>query len=225
MAQRGKTKIRDLGRKKSAEEIATRYAKARDIGQVTFDRELRLKEKAANERMRQLEKAGYNSPAYQSIQAQLETLGKRTKGTRGRRFSETGKATYSERQYLNKMLDEFLYGQETSTVRGAKEYEREVWGSANKNWKLSEAGISKEQWLKFWENMPSRKDRIYGSSQYVAMVRAYSMKNGGLEDENKLTIEEIAQEIEAQSNLKDSYKAIGLTSSEVTKARIKPKRK
>jgi hypothetical protein len=221
MAQRNKVKIRDLGRKKSKTEITKRAKATREKGNVRFYNDLRLKEKAANERMRQLEKRGLNSPAYQSVQAQLEILGQRTKGNRGRRFSETGKATYSERELLNKILDTFLYEQETSTVKGAKEYEREVWDTANKNNKLSEAGITRADWLEFWKNMPDKKDRVYGSSHIVAIVRAYSMKNNKLEDEDKMSVEEIAEEIKNSKNLKSAYRALGLNSDEVSNARIK----
>lgn len=183
--------------------------------------ELRLKEKAANERMRQLEKAGIKSPAYLNVQAKLEVLGKATKGTRGRRFSETGRATYNEAELLNKILDEFLYKEKTSTVKGAREYETSVWESANKNNKLAAAGISRDDWLSFWQAMPDRKERLYGSTQIVAMMRAYSMKNAKLEDENKLSVQEIANEIQNSKNLKSAYRALGLTPSEVTTARIK----
>lgn len=183
--------------------------------------ELRLKEKAANERMRQLEKAGIKSPAYQNVQAKLEVLGKATKGDRGRRFSETGRATYNEKELLSKILDEFLYNEKTSTLSGAREYERNVWESANKNNKLAAAGISREDWLAFWQAMPDRKERIYGSTQIVAMMRAYSMKNAKLEDENKLSAQEIADEIQNSKNLKSAYRALGLKPSEVTTARIK----
>lgn len=183
--------------------------------------ELRLKEKAANERMRQLEKAGIKSPAYLNVQAKLEVLGKATKGTRGRRFSETGRATYNEAELLNKILDEFLYKEKTSTLKGAREYETSVWESANKNNKLAAAGISRDDWLSFWQAMPDRKERLYGSTQIVAMMRAYSMKNAKLEDENKLSVQEIADEIQNSKNLKSAYRALGLTPSEVTTARIK----
>lgn len=183
--------------------------------------DLRLKEKAANERMRQLEKAGIKSPAYLNVQAKLEVLGKATKGERGRRFSETGKATYNEKELLNKILDEFLYNEKTSTLAGAREYERNVWESANKNNKLAAAGISRDDWLAFWQAMPDRKERLYGSTQIVAMMRAYSMKNAKLEDENKLSVQEIADEIQNSKNLKSAYRALGLTPTEVTTARIK----
>ena len=194
------------------------------MANVRFYKELRLKEKAANERMRQLEKAGIKSPAYQAAQAKLEILGKTTKGNRGRRFSETGKATYNEMEILDKILNEFLYEQTTSTVKGAKEYEDEVWNSANQNNKLDEAGISRKDWLDFWASMPDKKERLYGSSQIVAIVRAYSMKNGKLTDNDKMSMREIADEIQASKNLKSAYNQLGLTFKEVQSARIKVKK-
>ena len=192
-------------------------------GNKRYYKELRLKEKAANERMRQLELQGIKSPAYQAVQAKLEVLGRQTKGDRGRRFSETGRATYNEMELVNKILDEFLE-QKTSKLKGAKEYEQDVWESANKNNKLSQAGISRDDWLNFWQSMPDRKDRLYGSTQIVAMVRAYSLKNGKLDDDNKLSMQEIADEIQASKNLKDAYAKIGLSRQEVDAAKIKIKR-
>ena len=197
---------------------------AASSGNKRLYKELRLKEKAANERMRQLELAGIKSPAYQQVQAQLETLGRRTKGDRGRRFSETGKATYNEMELLDKILNEFLYESKTSTLTGAKQYLDDVWETANKNQKLAEAGITRDEWLRFWENMPSKKDRLYASDQYVAMIRAYSKNGGSLEDMDRMTVEEIAAEIEASKDLKSAYKALGLTTKEVLAAKIKRKK-
>ena len=230
--------------KRYLERIEKSAKSAPTKGNKRFYSDLRLKEKAANERMRQLEKAGLNSPAYQAIQAKLEVLGKQTKGNRGRRFSETGKATYNEKELLNKILDEFL-GQETSTLKGAKQYSEDVWNSANKNNQLAAAGISRGDWLKFWESMPDRTDRLYGSSQNVAMIRAFTIKreqiqnmsdkereklvkDGTLTDaqleqftDDKFSMQEIADDIQASKNLKNAYARLGLTYSEVQAAKIK----
>lgn len=238
------TKIRDLGRRKSKSEISKRMQATATKGNERFYRELRLKEKAANERMRQLELAGIKSPAYMSVQAQLEMLGKRTKGDRGRRFSETGKATYAEKELLTKILDEFLYGQETSTLKGAKDYMDRVWSEANKNNKLAEAGISREDWFNFWESMPDRKDRLRGSAQNVAIIRAFTIKRNEIQgmsareqkklikrgelteeqlsqfNDNAFTVKEIAEEIQASKTLKAAYAKIGLTYQEVNRAKI-----
>lgn len=217
-------RMRSTYNKRYLEKLGEASERTATQGNKRFYAQLRLKEKAANERMRQLEKAGLNSPAYQAVQAKLEVLGKQTKGDRGRRFSETGKATYNEMEILDKILNEFL-DYSTSTLKGARKYEREVWESANANYKLSEAGITRDEWLEFWRSMPDRKDRLYGSSQIVAMVRAYSMKNAKLEDDNKMSVEEIAEEIQASENLKDAYNKLGLSFKEVQTAKIKRKGK
>ena len=169
--------------------------------------------------MVRLEKEGIKSPAYQAAQAKLEMLGKRSTKGGGRRFSETGKATYNEMEMLDKILNDFLNDNKTSTVKGARQYYDEVWEGANKNNKLAEAGISKEEWFDFWESMPDKKDRVYGSEQIVAMVRAYKNKEGELEDSDKMTMAEIAEEIEASRNLKSAYKSLGLSAEEVINAR------
>ena len=185
-----------------------------------FYEDLRRKAKQANQRMVRLEQGGIQSPAYQAAQAKLEMLGKTTKGSRGRRFSETGKATYNEMQILNRALDDFLSKDVTSTVSGAKRYYEEVWNTANENYDLDEAGISKEEWLNFWDSMSDKKDRLYGSEQIIAMVRAYSMKDNDLIPDDKLSMSEIADKIESQKTLKGAYNALGLTGSEVRAARI-----
>ena len=184
-----------------------------------FYSELKQMAKRANQRMVRLEKAGIDSPAYQGVQARLEMLGRTETSKGGRRFSESGIATYNEMEVMKKFLNEFL-GYQTSTVKGAKQYYTDVWESANKNQDLSEAGISREEWFDFWEEMPdNKKERIYGSEQIVSMVRAYKMKNGELTDENKMSMAEIAEEIQASRNLKDAYNKLGITAKEVINAR------
>lgn len=213
-----------------------------------FYKELRRLQKVANQRMVRLEQADIKSPAYLAVQARLEILGKRTKGDRGRRFSETGKATYNEMEIQMKILRKFIENV-TSTVAGAKKYQKDVWESANKNQRLSEAGISKNDWLNFWASLPDHKDRLYGSEQYVAMIRAYTIKRDKLlkmsdkdrenliedgelsEDQlnnfidDAFDVEEIANEIEASKDLKSAYKKLGLSMSEVKTAKIKKKKK
>lgn len=217
MAQKRKTKLRDLGRIKSKEQIAARVEKATQTGLRTFDSQLRLKAKAANERMRQLEKIDLKSPAYLSAQAQLEILGKQGKGNAGRRFSETGRGTYAEREILNKILDEFL-GMKTSGTKGAKKYYEDVWQGANVSNQLSDAGITKEQWFEFWEEYPNKmKDRMY-YDKAVKMFKAYMRKNKDLKPENKLTPTQIARMIKDAKDLKTAYSDnLGLTLAEVNR--------
>lgn len=183
---------------------AISYQKAAASGNRRFDPELRLMQKAANERLRQLEKQGIKSPAYNALQAKLEILGKERKGQRGRRFSETGKGTYNEREMQKKILNEFLH-QKTSSISGAKDYYDRVWQTANKDGKLTNAGISREQWFDFFDSLPdSKKDRMYYSQQ-VKIFKAFMRKNGELVDEGKITVEQIANAIQEADKLNEAF--------------------
>lgn len=214
MAQKGKTKLRDLGSKKSRKEIEKRIQKATETGEKRYYNELRLLQKAANQRIRELEKRDIKSPAYQAVQAKLEILGKKTASGKGRRFSETGKATYSELEIQKKMLRDFLNAK-TSKVTGAKNYFDNVWNTAEKNLGLTEAGISREQWLDFWDNMPDKKkDRMFYSNQ-VKIFKAFMRKHGELIDEGKLTIADVANEIQEAETLSEVYSNLGISLLEV----------
>ena len=183
-----------------------------------FYADLRSKAKRANQRMLRLEREGITSAAYQAAQAKLEVLGRQASGDKGRRFSESGKATYNEMRLQSMILDEFLNAV-TSTVSGTKQYYEDVWETSNEEYDLDEAGITKEEWLDFWDNMPDRKERLYGSDQIIAIIRAYEIKNGDLKDKDKMTMEEIANEIQSSRSLKAAYKNLGLSSKEVLNAR------
>lgn len=191
-----------------------------------FYNDVRLKAKAANQRMRELEKADMKSPAYLAVQAELEILGRKGKGDTGRRFSESGNYTYNEMERLDKILDEFLYQHKTSGLKGARQYYEDVWAGANKSNQLADAGITKEQWFEFWEEYPNKmKDRMY-YDKAVKMFKAYMRKNKDLKAENKLTPAQIAQAIQNAETLKSAYKdKLGLTLSEVNKeTQVKTKR-
>lgn len=197
-------KFKDVSVRKHKKELKKRAEKVTKKGQRTIDPELRLMQKKANERMRQLEIQGIKSPAYQAVQAKLEILGKRRKGDRGRRFSETGKGTYNEKELQKRLLREFLEA-ETSTLKGAKGYYDKVWESAQKNNNLDAAGITRDQWFSFFENMPdNKKDRMFYSQQ-VKIFKAFMRKNGELVDEGKITIEEIADSIQEAKELNDVF--------------------
>lgn len=186
-----------------------------------FYKDLRLLAKRANQRMAELEKINLRSPAYQSVQAKLEILGRSSVTAKGRRFSETGKATYNEYMKLKKILEEFL-AQKTSTLTGAHKYERAIFDTSEEKYNLDEAGITREQWAEFWQNLPGKhRDRMFSSDRIIAMVKAYNKKNGDFEPEEVLTMAEIAEEIQAQSTLKGAYKAIGVTYKEVNAMMIK----
>ena len=199
-------KMKDVSIKRHKPALKARAKKAEKAGSKRFDAELRKMQKRANERMRQLELQGIKSPSYKAVQAKLEILGKRTKDDRGRRFSETGRATYNEAEMQKRILREFLEA-DTSTIKGAKNYYDRVWQSAQENDKngIKAAGISRDQWFEFWENMPdNKKDRMFYSQQ-VKIFTSFMRKNGDLVDEGKITIEEIADSIQEANELNEVF--------------------
>lgn len=176
-------------------------------------RDIQLMAKRVNERMRQLEKTDIKSPAYRSLQATLEMLGKRGTDNYGRRFSEGKMYTYAEAMSLRSILSKAL-DKETLSLTGAKTYYDKVWEGAlkNPNLKIKENGITREQWFEFWENMPTKeKDRTYGSEQNVKLLIEYTRQHGKLGVDNAMTAEEIAAEIQASTSLKDAYKKLGIS--------------
>ena len=167
------------------------------MANIRYYKDLRALQKRANQAMVRLERLGIKSPAYQSVQADLEVLGRQISGDRGRRFSETGRATYNEYEAQKKILTDFL-NMKTRTQAGAKQWVEDVWEGARENsdLKLEEAGVTKDMWLDFWDNMPSNhRDRILGSEVYVKILRTYTYKNRELSDDQKMTVEEIADAI------------------------------
>lgn len=176
-----------------------------------FDKELRSLQKRANQRMRRLEQADIQSPAYKGIQSKLEMMGIKKNETKGRRFSETGKGTRNEIAQQKAILKEFLE-HKTSTVSGTKKLNDAIWNTANDKFNLSEHGISKEDYLNIWENLPNKtKDRMYGSEVYIDIVKTVTRIQNNLEDDQKLSIKEIVDAIEASKNEKEAYKQLGIT--------------
>lgn len=188
------------------------------MAEVRQYKDLRLLQKRANQAMVRLERLNIKSPAYQSIQAELAILGKLPGADRGRRFSETGKVTWNEYQYQKKILEDFL-GAKTRTQSGAKQWVEDVWQGAlnsDKDLKIKEAGITRDEWLDFWQNMPSNhKDRIFGSDVIVRMLRTYTYKNRNKEDDQKMSVSEIADEIQKARTVKEAYKSLGITYKDV----------
>ena len=185
-----------------------------------FDNDLRLMAKKANERMRQLEKQGINSPAYQAVQARLEQLGRHTDSAQGRRFSESGKGTRNEILQQKKALSDFL-NQQTSTLSGAKKYRKDVLASADKNYNYKEAGLTDSDWMDIWENIDDYEDIPYGSDQIIAIVETYTEKQNS---KNKKTaqkyqknISEIIDTIQSAKNFQDALKKLNLTISDIQK--------
>lgn len=180
--------------------------------------DLRLLQKQANQAMLRLKRLGVNSPAYQSVQAQLEVLGRPVSKAGYRRFSETGKATYNEYEMQKKILTDFLQ-MKTRTQQGAKQWVEDVWEGAlksDKDLKIKEAGITRDQWLEFWSNMPSNhKDRMFGSEVIVRMLRTYIYKNKALKDEQKLSMAEIVEAIQSSTEVSQAHKKLGINYKDV----------
>ena len=178
-----------------------------------YYKDLKQLAKQANQRMVRLEKAKIKSPAYEAAQAKLEMLGRSSKTAQGRRFSETGKATYNEYEQIKKILEEFI-GQKTSTVKGANKYIDDVWQGAQKSEKVSadlkKAGITKDEWFEIWKNLPSnKKERMYSSSEYIEMVAVYKATKG--KTKGDVDVGDLIKQFEDSKNLKSAYKSIGLS--------------
>ena len=191
---------------------------------VKFHKDLKLLAKRANQAMVRLERLDINSPAYEYAQAVLEMLGKERKGNRGRRFSETGKATYNEYEMLISRLNRFL-NMPTHSEKGAKAWVDKIWEGALKSDKvnISEANITRDEYLEFWKAMPAaQQDRMLGSEIIVNIIQTVSLKKDELrksgqmtpELENKLSPQEIANAIQSSRNMKAAFKKLGITSKE-----------
>lgn len=188
---------------------------------IGYYNDLRLLQKRANQAMKRLEKIGVKSPAYNAVQAELEVLGRQKRGDIGRRFPESGYATWNEYQMQKSVLEDFL-NMKTRTQAGARQWVEDVWQGAAQNevLQLEQSGITKEQWLDFWDNMPSRhKDRLLGSDVYVTILRTYTYKNRELSDDQKMSTEEIAEAIKNAKDVKSAYKAVGITYKDVKELR------
>lgn len=182
-----------------------------------FSNELRKLAKAMNQRMVELEKRGYESPAYRSIQARLETLGVKTRYAGGRRFSETGYfKNKNEMMQVEAALRRFKE-QETSTLRGYKKYRKEVLNGLEDRYNYKQYGISDDDVMDFWEAMPDdEKERMYGSDETFIIVMAYmkDKKQGKIKNENALTIAEIVEKINNSKSLSNALKSLGLDEGE-----------
>lgn len=172
--------------------------------------------KRANQRLREMEKHPNElSPAYYNAQAYLEMSGVKKDGQTGRRFSEKVNMTWNEYQHMMKAVVNFL-GSKTSTVSGFKKYKNTVWETANKNFNLSDSGITKEQYFDFWKNYPDKeKDRMYGSQVVINILNTYSWVNGKRKREEQLTGEEIANLIQKSNNYKEALRSLGLSIEDI----------
>ena len=202
------TKLSDVSRSEKRDrlqKVAT--------GSSKFYADLRRKAKVANQRLVRLERADKKSPAYLAVQAKLEILGREAGKTKGRRFSETGKATYNEYQALSKVLDEFI-AQKTSTVKGYTDYVNEVWRGALKSENidvdLKKAGITKEQWFEMWSALPDKKYRTFDSSEYIEALALYNVKGGKVSGE-VISVSDMIKQFEDNQNLSSALRSVGIS--------------
>ena len=196
-----------------------------------YSNELRKLAKAMNQRMVELEKRGYNSPAYQSVQARLEALGRTAKTAAGRRFSESGYfANKNEAAQVEAILRRFKE-QETSTLKGYKKYRRDVLKGLQKRYNYKEKGMTDDDMMQFWEAMPdNERDRMYGSDETFMIVSKFLIdkrkRQQGkadpmtAEEKEKMqqldtyTMQEIIDIINSQKSLTNALDALGIDTRE-----------
>ena len=181
------------------------------MAQKRYYKDLKKLAKRANQRMVELEKRGMKTGAYEAVQGYLEMAGVKSKNATGRRFSETGKASYNEYEVMKKYLERFL-GAKTSTVTGTKKFYNDVWEGAKRNLDIEKYGITKDEYMQIWENLPTKKrDRLYGSGTIIKMVSTALRKGRGIaEDGERVSVKEIVAEIQASKNTKDAYGRLGI---------------
>ena len=201
--------------------------------QRIFSKELKALAKKANRRMRDLEAKGYKSPAYQSVQATLEMMGKKkTKGgATGRRFSESGK--YTDKNDLRMQLsiiNKFL-NQQTSTPTGYEKYRDKVYESANKSYDLKAHGITQDDYESLLNALPDdENDRMYYITYYLEVYEAYTQKierdkaNANFKEmeiieENKYKVEDIIKIMDSSKDYKTALKSLGLTIKDIKKVK------
>ena len=167
--------------------------------------------------MLRLEKEGIKTPAYQAVQAKLEMIGQRKRKAPGRRFKESGKATYNEYEIQKKILEDFL-GAKTSTVKQAKDYQSFIYDKSNQLFNLEEIGITQKDWLQFWENMPAKKDdRLLSSDRVITILKAFTLKKGEKTNKglSKRDFKKIVKAVQATDKFKVAYTRLGLTYNDI----------
>lgn len=184
-----------------------------------YSNELRKLAKAMNQRMVELEKRGFKSPAYQSVQARLEALGRTAKTAQGRRFSESGYfANKNEAAQVEAILKRFK-NQDTSTLRGYRKYRKDVLQGLQERYNYKQSGITDDEMMEFWEAMPDdERERMYGSDETFMIVMKFLIdrKQGKIKkvNLNDYTMQEIIDTIQKQKSLTDALKALGIDTRE-----------
>ena len=173
-----------------------------------YDDEYRKLAKRMNQRMVEAEHRGITTPGIKAMQGALDTLGRK-------RFSETGKAASQEELDFMKAQLKRFEAMDTTTVSGYKEYRESIIKTAREKYDLDELGISDDDYLSIWENLPDDKaQRAYGSDVYIAVTRAVVRKYG---EDMPDDIASIIGTLESADNYKDALKQIGISSRAVNK--------
>lgn len=186
---------------------------------MLYSNELRKLAKAMNQRMVELEKRGFKSPAYQSVQARLEALGRIAKTAQGRRFSESGYfANKNEAAQVEAILKRFKH-QETSSLKGYRKYRKDVLKGLQERYNYKQSGITDDEMMEFWEAMPDdERERMYGSDETFMIVMKFLIdrKQGKIKkvNLNDYTMQEIVDTIQKQKSLTDALKALGIDTRE-----------
>lgn len=206
-----------------------------------YSNELRKLAKAANQRMLELEKRGFRAPAYNAVQARLLTMGRpvnRTASVKAQdvltkqgkfdrsedaaievyRFSETGYfENKNEMAHVEKLLRDFMFEQRTSSLRGYKQYRKEVLDGLDRRYGYRQMGLSDDDVLDFWESMPDdEQDRLYGSDEAFIIYSKYliDQRSGKLErrvNETAFTAREIVNRINSSKNVTEALKSLGIS--------------
>lgn len=176
------------------------------MANIIYNAQLKKLAKRANERIRQLERKEPSSPALQKVQAVLQYRGKQGKGATGRRFSETGKGTRNEIMSMMKDITDFL-NMKTSTVSGTRKVRKEIYNEADKEYNLSEYGITQDEYFEIWNELPdNERDRLFSSDRVIEIVQSVKRQK----PENQYTINEIINAIQSSRSVKDAYKNLGI---------------
>lgn len=183
-------------------------AKTYTVLSPVYDDEYRKLAKRMNQRMVEAEHRGMSSPGIKAMQSALDTLGRK-------RFSETGKAASQEELDFMKAQLKRFEEMDTTKVTGYKEYRESVIKTAREKYDLDELGISDEDYLSIWENLPDDKaQRAYGSDVYIAVTRAIVRKYG---EDMPDDIGSIIKALESADDYKSALKSIGISSRAVNR--------
>lgn len=135
--------------------------------------------KTANQRLREIEKQGLQSPSHayryvERLYADQDTATDVDSRGRFKWSTNTSKKTYQELQHEKAELERFLYQSHTSTVAGTRaQYSKGYQTYKNKMSGSGRVPMSEQQYGDMWRawNMKDKKSH-YGSSQIIDIYEA-----------------------------------------------------